>query len=156
MNLPQKTDLRNIPELPGSYVLILSNPCQRSISIGRLGSVVFPTGDYAYVGSAMGGLSRRVRHYLKPIQRPHWHIDALVPLFRLTELWLFPATERQECRIARHLNGASGVRSVEGFGSTDCSCPSHLFDITNSEKAPLFEKIRGALSCPEALKIRYS
>ncbi len=146
----------NIPQTPGSYVLVLRNPKPRVLKVGRLGSLAFPPGTYAYVGSAMGGLARRVRRYLKPIERPHWHIDALLPAFQPAALWLFPSPVRRECDVARLLARIPSITAVEGFGSTDCACPSHLFIITGIEKAPLFETLKGALSCPEALEICYS
>jgi len=123
------------------------------LTVGRLGSLEFPVGTYTYVGSAMGGLSKRVQRYLKPIRKPHWHIDTLVPLFRLRELWLFPSSKRQECEIARFLSRTPGITAVAGFGSTDCGCPSHLFHLSNTKKAPLFETVKGALDCGGAVVV---
>ncbi len=136
--------------------MILVNDRLRTLQIGRLGLLEFPPGTYAYVGSAMGGLAKRVSRYLKGVRRPHWHVDALLPVFRLDALWLFPSPKRQECEIARHLSRIPGIGFVRGFGSTDCTCPSHLFNMTGVKKAPLFEKLKGALKCPEALEVRYS
>ena len=113
---------------------------------------MFPVGDYAYVGSAMGGLSKRIQRYLRPIRKPHWHIDSLIPLFRLTELWLFPSSKRQECEIARFLSQTSGVTPIVGFGSTDCTCPSHLFHLTDTKKAPLFKMTKRALDCKKGIR----
>jgi len=133
--------------------LFLENPSRQTLIVGRLGSLEFPVGTYAYVGSAMGGLSKRVQHYLKPIRKPHWHIDTLIPHFRLRELWLFPSSRRQECEIARFLSQTPGIIPVEGFGSTDCKCSSHLFYLSNMKKAPLFKTVKGALDCSDAMTI---
>lgn len=104
----------------------------------------------------MGGLSRRVSRYLREVERPHWHIDALLPIFRLQALYLFPSLDRQECQIAQFLAGIPHVTPILGFGSTDCRCVSHLFDITLIKDAPLFEGIKGALRCREAMELIYS
>ncbi len=145
-----------LPTEPGSYLLILDNPVLQRIEVGRLGLFTFEAGRYAYVGSAMGGLSRRVARYIRGVGRPHWHIDTLLPVFRLHALYLFPSPIRQECRIARIISEIPQSVPVPGFGSTDCRCASHLFNITRIEKAPLFETIKGALKCREAQKRIYS
>jgi Uri superfamily endonuclease len=153
MDFPQNIDSLKIPNLPGSYVLTLNNPQRQILRAGRLGNIEFIPGAYAYVGSAMGGLSKRIQHYFKPIQRPHWHIDTLIPVFSLTALWLFPSPTRQECQIARLLSHIPGISYIRGFGSTDCNCLSHLFYLADIEKAPLFKRLKGALNCNGAVEI---
>ncbi len=143
-----------IPEQAGSYLLILQNPFPQRRRVGRLGYLSFPAGSYAYVGSAMGGLSKRVRRYFSDIKKPHWHIDALLPVFHVTDLWIFPSAARQECQLARYLSRFPNAIPVNGFGSTDCRCDSHLFFLKDMEKAPLFEAVKGALACREARIIR--
>ena len=104
----------------------------------------------------MGGLKRRLTRYLRPIERPHWHVDALCSAFRLTAIWVFPSADRLECRIARLLTREPGLTPVPRFGSTDCRCSSHLFYMREKEKAPLFEKLKGALTCRNAQVLTYS
>ena len=128
----------------------------QSLPVGRLGVLAFEPGCYAYVGSAMGGLKRRLTRYLKQIERPHWHVDALCSAFRLTAIWVFPSADRQECRIARLLMREPGLTPVPHFGCTDCRCFSHLFYMSEKEKAPLFEKLKGALRCRDARVLTYS
>jgi len=77
-----------LPDKKGSYVLILRNNTAQTIHVGRLGALNFREGFYAYAGSAMGGLSKRVSRYLKEIKNPFWHIDAIMPA-RLWTLRLF-------------------------------------------------------------------
>ena len=101
----------------------------------------------------MGGLSKRVGRYFSEIRKPFWHIDALIPVFHLSSLWLFPSSNRQECQIARLLSQASGATPIMGFGSTDCRCSSHLFHFANLEEMPLFLKIKKILNCRHAVKI---
>ena len=61
---------------PGIYVLLIELTRCRRIRIGHLGVTEFQPGFYAYVGSAMGGLTARVARHLRPLcrKRPHWHI----------------------------------------------------------------------------------
>jgi Uri superfamily endonuclease len=150
------TPAQTFPKEPGSYLLILDNPVRQRIAVGRLGLLSFEAGRYVYVGSAMGGLSRRVTRYMKTIEKPHWHIDTLLPVFHLHALYLFPSPIRLECRIARIVSKLSQSVPVPGFGSTDCRCLSHLFNITRIKKAPLFDILKGALQCRKAEKRIYS
>ncbi len=145
---PQK-----LPKKPGSYVLILKNSRVQTLTVRRLGQITFHAGFYAYVGSAMGGLSKRTSRYFKPIQKPHWHIDVLIPVFKISSLYLFPSDTRQECQTARLLLQAPGATPIMGFGSTDCHCPSHLFHFADLKKMPPFRKIKGILNCRDAVEI---
>jgi Uri superfamily endonuclease len=113
----------------GIYTLVLRLPAERLVEVGALGTVRFEAGYYAYTGSARGpgGLARVRRHLLvlagdNPARR--WHIDHLLPLVELEEVVATITGEDIECSIARKLGDR--LPSVEGFGSTDCSCPSHL------------------------------
>lgn len=40
-------------------------------------------GVYLYVGRAMNGLSVRLGRYMRPITKPHWHVDWLLMAGRL-------------------------------------------------------------------------
>jgi Uri superfamily endonuclease len=73
----------------------------------------------------MGGLAGRIRHHLRPHQRPHWHIDYLLPHGVLAVVIVGASAQRLECLVA----GALGQRLqvVRRFGSSDCRCPGHLF-----------------------------
>ncbi|MBE0698753.1 MAG: DUF123 domain-containing protein, partial [Anaerolineaceae bacterium] len=68
-----------VPGLCGSYALHLVLTGERSIRVGRLGEIVFPAGDYIYLGSAWGpgGLRARLAHHVRIASSPHWHIDWL-------------------------------------------------------------------------------
>jgi len=142
-----------LPSRKGSYALILKNSSIQNIRVGRLGILNFREGFYAYTGSAMGGLSRRVSHYLKEIERPFWHIDAIIPRFKLTALWLFPSNTRQECQIAQLFSQETGATPIRGFGSSDCRCFTHLFYFSALNQKPLFLKLTEVLSCENAVEI---
>ncbi|MBI2906467.1 MAG: GIY-YIG nuclease family protein [Chloroflexi bacterium] len=127
----------------GAYVLVLVLDRPTSIAVGKLGEFSFPAGYYAYVGSALGGLDGRLRRYVGPIVRRHWHIDYLRPRARLVDIWYAFSRERRECAWARALAALSGTRVVApGFGSSDCRCRSHLF---HSHDLPSFGVFRKAL-----------
>lgn len=110
------------------------------IQVGKLGVFHFKRGYYAYVGSAMGpgGLSARLRHHLKVAVRPHWHIDYLRREAVVKEVWV---SRRSDCREhvwadkLMHMKTAS--IPAPGFGSSDCSCATHLFYF---QKRPGFGK----------------
>ena len=114
--------------VPGTYVLLLELTAAERVEIGALGSFEFPAGTYAYAGSAFGsgGLSRVDRHReVAAGERDvrHWHVDYLTghPETALRAVVLAPHADA-ECAVARAL----GDGPVSGFGSSDCSCESHL------------------------------
>jgi len=51
LNLQSKS--HNLPSAPGTYVFLLSLSKSKAIKVGKLGSLSFACGWYAYVGSAM-------------------------------------------------------------------------------------------------------
>ena len=113
----------------GVYCLLFQNPgvC---LSIGRIGELEFYKGWHGYIGSALGpgGFARVRRHYALHCNHdrpPTWHVDYLLlePRFRLTYSLCAPTEDRMECLLAQLLCKGPG----NGFGSSDCSCPSHLF-----------------------------
>ena len=61
--------------LKGIYTLLIKLDKPQAITIGKLGSVSFPAGYYAYVGSALNGLESRIVRHLKKEKSFHWHID---------------------------------------------------------------------------------
>jgi Uri superfamily endonuclease len=109
----------------GSYILVLGLPEKRKISTGSLGAIDFKAGNYAYVGSALGGLESRLNRHLRSNKRLHWHIDYLLQEADICSIVICRTDERNECDIARALG--SRFESVKNFGSSDCRCPSHLF-----------------------------
>jgi Uri superfamily endonuclease len=132
-----------IPSASGTYILILELNQIARLQVGKLGERSFPAGLYAYVGSAQGsgGLAGRVgRHLRTPDRkRSHWHIDVLITLTEIVQIWWKEGSPSRECLWARDI-ALDGAGSIPGFGSTDCRCPSHLFffkdlqEVTNLQK----------------------
>ena len=118
----------------GTYVLLLHLPLDETLTIGKLGTFHFPAGWYAYVGSAFGagGLVGRLKHHLKPVKKPHWHIDYLRQAAQVKEVWLTPGAERREQAWVDLILAIPGAMVlVEGFGASDSTQESHLiyFDV---------------------------
>jgi Uri superfamily endonuclease len=114
----------------GTYILLLYLPENETLTIGKLGTFEFTLGWYAYIGSAFGagGLTGRLKHHLKPVDKPHWHIDYLRQAATLVEIWLSPDTvphEQDWVEVVLAIPGA--LMSVDGFGASDSEAESHLF-----------------------------
>jgi endonuclease-3 len=116
------------PGAGGTYVLVFELASPTHIEVGALGACTFPAGDYAYVGSAFGsgGFGRTERHRRKlggEGDTVHWHVDALTthPETSFVVAHLVPELA-VECAVARRLPPGP----LDGFGSSDCGCRSHL------------------------------
>jgi len=146
--------LIDIPSEKGSYALLFSNRRAHRISVGSLGTFLFPQGYYVYFGSAhgYGGLLARTRRCLVQPAVRNWHIDDLLPRVRVQgiwytveqDIWFYFKTPRIECdwsQMAYLMLDVQGV-VAPGFGSSDCSrgCPAHLFWMASAQK-------RDALLC---------
>jgi Uri superfamily endonuclease len=128
----------------GTYVLILHLRDKKEILVGGLGSLVFLTGYYAYVGSAFGpgGLAARIGHHLKSASRPRWHIDYLRRESVPAEAWISEQDARRETAWASIMRRMKGVKiPVRGFGSSDSHRESHLFSFDNRPRLHLFRKL---------------
>ncbi len=112
---------------PGTYVLVLKVERSLRLRVGALGTFAFPAGYYLYVGSALNGLTGRLRRHLRREKPPRWHIDYLRRHADLIEIWYTVSDVRLECRwaaAARALPGAS--LPAPHFGASDCACRAHL------------------------------
>lgn len=121
---PASSPARRRP-IRGSYVLVMSLAKARCIETGRLGSISFPAGFYAYAGSALGGLAPRLERHLRREKKLHWHIDYLLEHAAVLRALYAAGSERKECALADSLS--SKLAPVPGFGCSDCRCRSHLF-----------------------------
>lgn len=109
----------------GTYALIIALENETNIAVGKLGRFTFPSGYYIYVGSARGGISQRVRRHLRQEKRLRWHIDYLLEHAKVVEVWY--TENSHECLWAYAAKEMpQGRILVQGFGSSDCRCPSHL------------------------------
>lgn len=117
----------------GAYILILHLPARKSLLIGSLGLVHFPAGYYLYVGSAKKNLEQRISRHKRQRKKPFWHIDYFLEHAQFYKSLPFRTSSAIECDLARALSKISSWE-IPRFGSSDCSCNSHLFGI---KKDPL-------------------
>jgi len=112
----------------GTYALILCLTQDDWLTIGRLGRFLLPHGFYVYVGSAFGpgGLRGRLRHHLRPVRRPHWHLDYLRGVVQPVEIWCVPVRREHDWASVFGEWPEAGI-PVPRFGASDCQCLSHLF-----------------------------
>ena len=108
-------------------MLILEAEEPAEVSVGALGRVSLPAGYYLYVGSALNGLWQRLRRHLRAAKRHHWHIDYLLDVLTIAEVWYREGSERAECTWARALAASSHLEPFGRIGASDCACPTHLF-----------------------------
>jgi Uri superfamily endonuclease len=129
----------------GSYVLVLCLDRYTTIAVGRLGTFSFPAGYYCYAGSARGpgGLPARLARHLRKRKNLHWHIDYLLERTSIVEIWHAQSPERLECVWARALLSLTGAQvSFRGFGSSDCSCLTHLLYVAPSTLPALHRRLQ--------------
>lgn len=97
--------------------------------MGAKSRLSFRKGLYAYVGSAQNNLEQRVKRHLRKEKRKFWHVDYLLAndAAKIIEVFQKQADKPEECMIAKAISLRS--EPVDGFGSSDCSCKSHLFHL---------------------------
>jgi sugar fermentation stimulation protein A len=110
----------------GSYIIVLKLNRDRRLTIGGLGAVKFLKGYYLYVGSAKKDLSQRIARHQRLTKKKHWHIDFLREHAEFHAAIPIRASVDLECTVAASL-GAIADWQVPAFGSSDCSCETHLF-----------------------------
>lgn len=113
---------------PGTYVLVIALSEPVRLEVGGLGAHDFRAGYYLYVGSALNGLRNRVARHIRKEKRLHWHIDYLLQVATVVDVWRHMGPERLECAWAEALERSGQVeRVVKDFGASDCRCGGHLF-----------------------------
>jgi Uri superfamily endonuclease len=115
--------------LKGIYVLVIQVKEDTDVNVGALGRLTFKKGLYAYVGSAQNNLEQRVERHLRKGKRRFWHVDYLLDdeAARVVRVFQRQTEKAEECKIAKAIGERGEL--IEGFGSSDCSCRSHLFRI---------------------------
>ena len=139
----------------GAYFLYIVVSSDIAIQIGALGILVFPHGNYVYIGSALNSLEPRItRHILTSLghtRTTHWHIDYLLrePTVDIEAIYYAESFDKRECLYASQV--AKHGEPVEGFGCSDCKCTSHLFRVQNDsfiEKMGLKKWAKSSLQLP--------
>ena len=121
----------------GSYCLCIEVCDSIKIRIGSLGFIDFLKGYYVYVGSALTGLEKRIERHIKISKGEHsvthWHIDYLLrdKNAKIKSVFIKKSDVKIECEISEKMSGF-GI-PVRNFGSSDCKCGSHLYNIEGCE-----------------------
>ncbi len=128
-------ELRGKPKMirlssrPGTYAMVFRSRRKVRVRVGRWGHLATEPGYYIYIGSAFGpgGVSARVERHCRQDKREHWHIDylreAVEPVFTL----YCYSPIHLEHDWAQSIMKMKSITVIEGFGSSDCRCKSHLF-----------------------------
>jgi len=143
-----------LPSSPGLYVLFLRLPAPQAITVGRIGCSEFPSGWYAYVGSARGpgGLAARVSRHRRRDKVLHWHVDYLRAHAEPLEVWFVACGAAKECAWAAALAALPGATvPVPRFGSSDCRCHAHLVHFCARPDARTFADRAGVCVSVEVL-----
>ena len=111
--------------MKGSYILLINIKEYKKIQIGKLGNIFFKKGNYAYVGSGLNNLEKRIQRHFSSEKKMHWHIDYFLKHSKILKVFYRESNKKEECKIANFLN--KKFNFIPNFGSTDCKCKSHLF-----------------------------
>ena len=125
--------------MTGSYCLLVYCGKSQLIKVGRLGEIEFKKGYYLYVGSALKGIESRVCRHLRNSKKVFWHIDYLLAAseVEVSSIYYIESSKKLECDVSKKVEVIA--MPVEGFGSSDCSCISHLFYISKKSLAEINE-----------------
>lgn len=115
----------------GAYMVLLELEEDKIIETGALGPVSYSRGFYIYVGSALKNLQARLNRHLRKRKKFHWHLDYLRDSAVNVKGLPLRSSEDLECELASSIKKIS-AGSKKGFGSSDCSCDSHLFFFTEN------------------------
>ncbi len=122
----------------GSYLIMLHLPADISIAVGKRGTVHFQKGYYLYVGSALKNLTQRIQRHMRKRKTFYWHIDYLREYADRCIALPVRSSTPLEHDLAAAVSAIADW-SVPGFGSSDCSCDSHLFGmLQNPVEDPRF------------------
>jgi len=112
----------------GTYILLTKLAKTQKIKPGKLPETDYKKGTYLYVGRARTGLRARINRHISRQKKLFWHIDYLLQKAKIVEIWI-----RQdycaECNTADKIRDfkPTAAKAIQGFGSSDCRCLSHLF-----------------------------
>jgi sugar fermentation stimulation protein A len=120
----------------GTYILLIELANTQRIKPGKLPEADYKKGFYLYVGRARKGLRARINRHLRSKKNIFWHIDSLLQKAKIEVVWI-RKNFFDECTIASKIVNfrPPGATTLEGFGSSDCRCPSHLIYFPRNTKA---------------------
>ena len=112
----------------GTYILVIELAKNQIIKPGKLKETEYKKGVYLYVGRARKGLRARIGRHLKCQKKIFWHIDYLLQKAKIKGIWI-RENYFSECLTASKIRALQPAEAtgLKGFGSSDCTCLSHLF-----------------------------
>jgi Uri superfamily endonuclease len=129
----------------GTYLLVLKLREDQKIRPGKLQEITFKHGTYLYIGRARRALQGRLKRHLREKKKLFWHIDYFLQKAKVEEVWIKTGFF-DECRVAQKVTALikDAVFPLEGFGSSDCGCTSHLIYLPQSNA--ILKSLREKLS----------
>ena len=112
----------------GTYILLVYLDKTQKIKPGKLPEILYKKGIYLYVGRALTGLQARITRHKRCKKKIYWHIDYLLQKAKISDIWVrFDYLD--ECSTAHTIQNSKPAvaKAIQGFGSSDCRCRSHLF-----------------------------
>jgi sugar fermentation stimulation protein A len=115
----------------GSYCILIHIPDNAVVTVGKLGDMPINAGYYIYVGSAKRALAKRMARHIRSKKTMHWHIDYLRKYADSCVALPIRSSVSLEHELAEAL-GKIADGCVPAFGSSDCTCVSHLFHFSDN------------------------
>ncbi len=84
------------------YAIFFTISSDITVKVGQLGSFLFPSGNYIYVGSAKRNIQSRIQRHMQLEKRKRWHIDYIRPYGEITHVQTY-SSELSECERAQQL-----------------------------------------------------
>jgi Uri superfamily endonuclease len=109
-------------------------PEDKEITVGKLGTFLFPKVLYVYVGSAKRNIKNRVERHIRLEKKYLCHFNYIRPHMKIIDAQMYPGKEGECGLFVRLREEAKGEITVRGFGSSDCRCPAHLFFSRDSQQ----------------------
>lgn len=121
--------------MKGAYTLVIRVDQPIRVQIKSLGEIMFDSGLWVYVGSAMGNgstsLENRLSRHFRNEKTIYWHIDYLLDAdVEIVEAIWARSIKPIECDLAQTLAAHNDFRhGPRKFGSSDCrrGCRAHTY-----------------------------
>lgn len=122
--------------IKGCYILEFSLKRHQHLKL-RSRSYDLSPGYYYYSGSAFGpgGLRARIRRHFRTDKVVHWNVDYLRNVSEITAVYYSPGNrENEHIAAGFFLQKPEEYLPIAHFGSSDCSCFTHLFFSQHSKQ----------------------
>jgi len=133
--------------LKGVYTIIINVKEDFRAKVGALGFIEFKKGIYLYTGSGMGAstsIENRIKRHVMKKKKKFWHIDYLLSNNKTLVIAAIASKSKKmhECLINNLIIKNLEGEYLEGFGSSDCLCKSHLIKVNDEDFDEIIRKLR--------------